>query len=155
MRLLAQRVSRARVESGGGTLGEIGPGLCVLVGFGRGDGEDLPGSPIWEKMLAKLMGLRIFEDEAGKLNLSLEDTGGGLLLVSQFTLYADCRKGRRPSFHVACPPETAEGLYDRLVADCSARLPGRVQSGRFAASMNVELVNHGPVTILLDSEKLA
>ncbi len=154
MRLLLQRVREARVRVDGGIAGEIGPGLLALAGFGPDDGPDAPQTPRWTKMIEKMLELRIFPDADGKLNLSLRDTGGGLLLVSQFTLYADCRKGRRPSFHLAAKPETATALFDRLAADCATRLPGRVATGTFGADMDVELVNQGPVTILLDDAAL-
>jgi D-tyrosyl-tRNA(Tyr) deacylase len=151
LRLLIQRVSEAAVRVGGETTGEIGPGLLVLAGFGGDDGENLPEGKVWRAMIDKTLGLRIFPDDAGKLNLSLEDVDGDLLLVSQFTLYADCRKGRRPSFSGAAKPETARALYERLVEDLRKRLPGKVETGVFAAEMDVSLVNAGPVTIMLDS----
>lgn len=150
MRLLVQRVREARVRVDGVVTGEIGPGLLCLAGFGPQDGPDLPMAPRWSKMVEKMLDLRIFPDSEGKLNLSLRDTGGGLLLVSQFTLYADCKKGRRPSFHLAATPAVATALFDRLAADCAERLPGRTATGVFGADMDVELVNQGPVTILLD-----
>jgi D-tyrosyl-tRNA(Tyr) deacylase len=160
VRLLIQRVARASVhvvESGREQLaGEIGPGLLVFAGFGAQDTESMPGSPAWNKLLDRLLGLRIFSDEAGKMNRSVADAGGGLLVVSQFTLYADCRKGMRPSFAgFSAPPALAEALYDRLVAQLRARHSGPVATGRFGAEMNVSLVNHGPVTILLDSDDFA
>jgi D-tyrosyl-tRNA(Tyr) deacylase len=151
VRLLIQRVSGAAVDVAGKTAGQIGPGLLVLAGFGADDGPGFAGGKAWRAMIDKTAGLRVFPDQGGKLNLSLEDTGGELLLVSQFTLYADCRKGRRPSFSGAAPPEAAEDLYGRLVADFEARLPGKVGAGVFAAEMDVRLVNAGPVTIMLDS----
>lgn len=150
MRLLVQRVREARVRVDGAVTGEIGPGLLCLAGFGPQDGPDLPATPRWSKMVEKMLDLRIFPDSEGKLNLSLRETGGGLLLVSQFTLYADCKKGRRPSFHLAAAPAVATVLFDRLAADCEARLPGRTATGVFGTDMDVELVNQGPVTILLD-----
>lgn len=151
MRLLVQRVSRARVEVEGACVGEIGQGLLVLAGFGRDDAPTLPGSRLWAAMTAKLLELRIFPDRAGKLNLSLTDTVGGLLLVSQFTLYADTRRGRRPSFTEAAGPDLARALYHRLAADLSARAPGQFAQGVFGAEMLLDFVNWGPVTILLDS----
>lgn len=151
MRLLIQRVSGASVTVGGEITGEIGPGLLALAGFGPDDVGDFAGGKTWRAMIEKTVGLRIFPDDAGKLNLGLEDIGGGLLVVSQFTLYADCRKGKRPSFSGAAPPAEAEDLYDRLVRDFEARLPGKVRTGVFAAEMDVSLVNAGPVTIMLDS----
>ena len=150
MRLHIQRVSRARVDVGGDAVGDIGPGLLVLAGFAA-QGEAEPGSALWSKILAKVLDLRIFPDAEDKLNLSLKDFGGELLVVSQFTLYADCRKGRRPSFHPAAGGDAARGLYDRLVADFEALLPGRVRQGAFGEMMDVSLVNWGPVTIVLDS----
>ncbi len=160
MRLLLQRVERARVEVDARTVGEIGQGLLVLAGFGQSDGPDLPGGKIWRTLCDKVLDLRIFPDVAGKLNLSLLDTaatglGGGLLLVSQFTLYADARRGRRPSFSNAAPPELARSLYDRLAADLSARCPGPFATGVFGAEMRLDFVNWGPVTILLDSADYA
>lgn len=156
MRLLLQRVSRASVTVGGEVVGEIARGgILVLAGFGPEDGEELASSPVWNRMIEKVVGLRIFPDNAGKLNLGLEEAGGGLLVVSQFTLYADCRKGRRPSFDKAAAPETAEKLYAELLRGFEARLPGRVAGGLFGAEMDVELVNAGPVTIMLDSTDFA
>ena len=145
MRVVLQRVKRAAVTVDGELVGAIGPGLLVLLGVKSGDTEtDL------EFLVNKTLGLRIFADEAGKMNLSLLDTGGELLVVSQFTLYADARKGRRPSFTDAAAPEIAEALYDKFCA--AARAQGvAVATGRFAAMMDVELVNDGPVTILIDS----
>lgn len=154
MRFLVQRVTEGRVETGGAVTGEVGRGFVVLAGFGAGDGPDLPGSRVWNGMLDKLLGVRVFPDEAGKMNLSLVDSGGGLLLVPQFTLYADCRKGRRPSFHLSAAPDTARTLFERCAADLASRLPGRVGLGVFGADMRVHLVNWGPVTVWLDSEEL-
>ena len=151
MRLLVQRVLRGRVDVEGRTMGEISQGLLVLAGFGQADTLDLPGSRLWPILCAKLLELRIFPDEAGELNLSLRDTGGGLLLVSQFTLYADTRRGRRPSFSGAATPEVARALYDRLAADLAAAAPGAFAQGVFGAEMLLDFVNWGPVTILLDS----
>lgn len=151
MRLLLQRVIRARVESEGTVLGEIGQGLLVLAGFGKDDGPDLPGSKAWPALLNKVPDLRVFPDDAGKLNLSLKDTAGDLLLVSQFTLYADCRRGRRPSFSDAAPPEIARALFAALFRDFGPLVPGKLASGAFGADMRLDFVNWGPVTILLDS----
>jgi len=155
MRLLLQRVSRAEVTVDGICVGAIGQGLLVLAGFGRADTLELPGSRVWASMVTKLFDLRIFPDHADKLNLSLRETGGGLLLASQFTLYADTRRGRRPSFTDAAPPDTARALYERLTADLSVALssagPGSFAQGVFGASMLLDVVNWGPVTILLDS----
>ena len=151
MRLLLQRVSRAAVDIDGTRVGQIGPGLLVLAGVGKDDGPELPGAKLWATLCAKVLELRIFPDDAGKLNLSLRDTGGGLLLVSQFTLYADTRRGRRPSFTNAAPPELARTLYERLAADLAAQCPGPFAQGVFGAEMRLDFVNWGPVTILLDS----
>lgn len=144
MRALVQRVSRARVVVDDETTGQIGPGLLALVGVTHED-----GAPEAEKLARKLWGLRVFEDEAGAMNLAVADTSGEVLVVSQFTLYGDTRKGRRPSFVDAARPEQAE----RLVAEVVERLRGlgaRVGVGRFGAHMDVELVNHGPVTLLVE-----
>lgn len=147
MRSVIQRVSRAQVRVSGQSIGSIGPGLLVLLGIGRGDTSQEADS-----LLDKIIHLRIFEDSHGKMNLSLLDVGGELLLISQFTLYADCRKGRRPSFTDASPPGDAQQLYDYFVG--AARSRGvKVATGIFQAIMEVEMVNFGPVTILLDSSK--
>ncbi len=151
MRLLLQRVSRAQVDIDGRTVGQIGPGLLVLAGFGKHDAPELPGTRLWNTLCAKVLDLRIFPDDAGKLNLSLMEAGGGLLLVSQFTLYADTRRGRRPSFTDAAPPDVARALYERLAADLSSQCPGPFAQGVFGAEMHLDFVNWGPVTILLDS----
>jgi D-tyrosyl-tRNA(Tyr) deacylase len=147
MRAVVQRVSRAAVRVGGEEVGRIGPGLLVLLGAGRGDGPALA-----DYLVDKVLNLRVFEDDEGKMNRSLLEVGGELLVVSNFTLYGDCRKGRRPSFFEALEPEAAERLCERFVA--RAREAGvRVEAGRFRAMMEVELVNEGPVTLLLDSSK--
>jgi D-tyrosyl-tRNA(Tyr) deacylase len=144
MRIVLQRVSRARVTVDGRVTGEIGPGLLLLVGFTEGDGED---ALAW--MAEKVAGLRIFADDEGKMNRSVRDVGGGLLVVSQFTLYGDTRKGRRPSFVEAARPEVAIPLYERFLEMLRATgLP--VQTGEFGAMMQVELVNDGPVTLILE-----
>ncbi|HEY8529848.1 MAG TPA: D-aminoacyl-tRNA deacylase [Paenibacillaceae bacterium] len=146
MKVVAQRVSRARVRVGGETVGEIGPGLLLLVGVGRDDEER---DVVW--MAEKVAGLRVFEDEAGKMNLSVLDVGGSILSVSQFTLYGDCRKGRRPSFADAAPPEMAKELYETF--NDLLRTKGlKVETGVFGAMMEVELVNDGPVTLIVDSK---
>ncbi|WP_461208793.1 D-aminoacyl-tRNA deacylase [Desulfocurvus sp. DL9XJH121] len=150
MRLFVQRVSRARVDVAGETVGAVERGLLVLAGFAA-EGEAGPGGALWNKMLAKVVDLRIFPDAEDKMNLSLRDCDGGLLVVPQFTLYADCRKGRRPSFNQAEGGDAARALFDRLVADFRELLPGRVEQGAFGERMDVSLVNWGPVTILLDS----
>ncbi len=145
MRAVIQRVSRAQVRVEGNSTGDIGHGLLVLLGVGHGDTEEQA-----DYLLDKITHLRIFEDDVGKMNLSLLDTAGELMVISQFTLYADCRKGRRPSFTDAASPEEARKLYDHFVA--AARDRGlKVATGIFQALMEVELINFGPVTIVLDS----
>ncbi|MDR3639942.1 MAG: D-aminoacyl-tRNA deacylase [Humidesulfovibrio sp.] len=151
MRLLLQRVTHAAVDIEGQRVGEIGQGLLVLVGFGKADGPELPGSRLWDTLCAKVLDLRVFPDNEGKLNLSLRETSGGLLLVSQFTLYADTRRGRRPSFSNAAAPDLARSLYDHLAADFAAQCPGPFAQGVFGAEMRLDFINWGPVTILLDS----
>jgi D-tyrosyl-tRNA(Tyr) deacylase len=138
---LIQRVSEAKVVVDGATLGEIGRGLLVLVCAERGDGQAQA-----DKLLAKILKLRIFSDEAGKMNRSVQEVGGGLLVVSQFTLAADTSGGNRPGFSNAAPPDEGRRLYDYFVAQARARHP-HVQTGEFAADMKVHLVNDGPVTI--------
>jgi D-tyrosyl-tRNA(Tyr) deacylase len=145
MRAVVQRVSAARVEVDGEAVGSIGRGLLVLVGVARGDGET---QACW--LADKVAGLRIFEDDGGKMNLSVEDVGGSVLAVSQFTLLGDCRRGRRPSFTGAAPPEEADRLYQQFVARLrSAGLT--VETGVFQARMAVHLVNDGPVTLVVDT----
>ena len=148
MRAVIQRVTRASVTIDGETVGEIGNGLVVLLGIARDDTTDDA-----DYLVPKIAALRIFDDAEGKMNRSLKDTGGGLLIVSQFTLYGDVRRGLRPSWSDAAAPEVAEPLYDYFV-DSSRKLLGRVETGSFRKMMLVELVNDGPVTILLDSCKL-
>ena len=144
MRIVLQRVARARVTVEGRVTGEIGRGLLLLAGFTDGDSED---ALAW--MADKVVGLRIFPDDEGKMNRSVEEVGGGLLVVSQFTLYGDTRKGRRPSFVDAARPEIAIPLYERFVGLLRATgLP--VGTGEFGAMMDVELVNDGPVTLILE-----
>ena len=145
MRAVVQRVSSARVEVGSETTGAIDRGLLVYAGFGRGDTD---ADRAW--LLSKIVTLRIFPDDSGKMSRSVTDVGGGLLLVSQFTLYADLRRGRRPSFDDAMPPAEAEAAYDALVREAGAT-GLRVQTGRFAADMKVTSLNDGPVTIWIDS----
>lgn len=146
MRVVLQRVSRARVTVGGRVTGEVSAGLLLLVGFVASDTDETLG---W--MAEKVVGLRVFADAGGKMNLSVEEAGGELLVVSQFTLYGDTRKGRRPSFVDAAPPAVAIPLYERFVTLLSERLPRRrVQTGEFGAMMEVELVNDGPVTLILE-----
>ena len=147
MRAVVQRVSRASVIVDGKLTGEIGAGLMILLGVGKEDTEAVAAS-----MAEKLANLRIFEDAAGKMNLSILDTKGGALVVSQFTLYGDARGQRRPSFISAAPPEQAKKLYDHFCQSL-ARLGVTVATGIFQAMMSVELVNEGPVTILVDSDK--
>ena len=143
MLALIQRVTRARVLVGAACVGEIGPGLLLLFCALRGDGKDEA-----DRLLSRTLKLRIFADEAGKMNRSLSEHGGGLLVVSQFTLAADLRSGNRPGFSDAAEPELARKLYDHFVQQAQARHP-IVQAGRFGADMQVELVNDGPVTIPL------
>lgn len=147
MRLVVQRVRRASVRAAGEQLGSIGPGAVVLVGIGVGD-----DATTVDRMADKLLGLRYFEDADGRTNLSIADAGGAYLVVSQFTLYADLRRGRRPGFTDAALPDQAEPLVERLVA--RLRDAGRaVATGRFGAAMEVELVNDGPFTLVLDSAR--
>jgi len=147
MRAVVQRVSRAQVTVNGNIAGEIGLGLLVLVGVGAADTEADAAY-----LAEKISGLRIFEDEHGKMNRSVQDAGGSVLAVSQFTLYGDVRRGKRPSFDAAATPEKARQLYECFVE--GIRAAGlRCETGRFQEMMTVELVNEGPVTILLDSEK--
>lgn len=147
MRAIVQRVSRARVTVGERVVGEIGPGLVVLVAVGVEDTETAA-----TYLAGKVGGLRIFEDDAGKMNLSVLDVGGEALAVSQFTLYGDCSKGKRPSFTRAARPEKATQLYN-LFCDELRRAGVTLATGEFQARMKVELVNDGPVTILVDSDK--
>ncbi len=148
MRAVVQRVSRAKVTVDGTVVGEIGPGLCVLLGAGTADGD----SDV-DYVVNKVANLRVFEDDDGKMNRSVLDIGGGVLAVSQFTLYGDARKGRRPAFTGALEPVAAEALCDQFVTKLRAAGVERVETGTFRAMMDVELVNAGPVTILLDSRK--
>ena len=148
MRAVVQRVAEASVRVEGATVGRIGAGLLVLLGVGQGDGENDV-----TVLADKVLHLRIFPDDAGHMNRSVLDTGGDVLVVSQFTLYGDARRGRRPSFIDAAPPEEANRLYGLFVA--RLRASGvRVEEGVFRAMMDVALVNHGPVTLLLDSRRL-
>ncbi len=147
MRAVVQRVRRASVKVGEETTGEIDNGLLVLLGVG---GDDVEADA--DYLAEKIAGLRIFEDDAGKMNLSVLDTGGAVLAVSQFTLFGDVRRGKRPSFDAAARPERARELYEYFVAQIR-RLGLQCETGRFQAMMDVELVNHGPVTILIDSRK--
>ncbi len=147
MRAVLQRVNRAQVRVNGRISSEVGKGVLVLLGVGHGD-----GTPQADFLLDKIIHLRIFEDPEGKMNLSLLDVGGDLMVISQFTLYADCRKGRRPSFTDAAQPEEARKLYEHFVAR-AVRLGLKVATGVFQENMEVELINFGPVTILLDSSR--
>lgn len=144
MRVVVQRVSRASVRVGGETVGAIGRGFCVLAGFKQGDGDET-----LQWMAEKITGLRVFADSEDKMNLGLKDAEGSLLVISQFTLYGDASKGRRPSFIDAAPPAIAEPLYEKFVAMLRA-LDVKVETGRFGAMMDVELVNDGPVTLILE-----
>lgn len=148
MKFLIQRVNRASVEAEGKTVGSIGKGFLVFIGISHSD-----DTACADKMIRKLIGLRIFEDENGKTNLDLRSVGGQLLLISQFTLYADCRKGNRPSFTDAGSPDRAEELYRYIVEQCRKEIEV-VEEGIFGASMKVSLENGGPFTIILDSEKI-
>ena len=143
---LIQRVTQASVSVDQQVVGNIGPGLLVLVAVEPGDGE-----PQYQRMAERLLGYRIFADEADKMNRSLADTGGGLLLVSQFTLAADTSSGMRPGFSTAAAPAEAERIFGELVAACRLQLPSGVETGRFGAHMQVSLVNDGPVTFLLQA----
>ena len=148
MRAVLTRVTSASVSIDGETVGKIGKGFLILLGVGPEDTEDTC------RILAeKALGLRIFEDENGKMNLGLEQVGGSVLVVSQFTLYGNCRKGRRPSFAGAAGPELGEALYERFLAICE-ELGYPPQHGRFGADMQVESINDGPVTLILDTDEL-
>lgn len=148
MRFVIQRVKKAEVRINDCVEGAIDEGFLVLIGVSGSDSEETA-----DKLIKKMIGLRIFEDENGKTNLSLSDVGGSLLLVSQFTLYANCRKGNRPSFIEAGAPDMAESLYEYIISECRKRT-ANVQTGKFGADMQVSLVNDGPFTILLDSDTL-
>lgn len=148
MKFVIQRVTEAQVDVNGATIGKIGKGFLVLIGVSREDNR-----AIADKLVKKLIGLRIFEDAEGKTNLSLADVEGSLLLVSQFTLYADCKKGNRPSFIHAGAPDEAEALYEYIIERCRENVP-IVETGSFGAEMKVSLVNDGPFTIILDDRDL-
>lgn len=148
MKFVIQRVKEASVSVDGDRIGRIGKGFLVLIGIAGSDDQTVA-----DRMIKKMIGLRIFEDAQGKTNLSLKDVAGELLLVSQFTLYANCRKGNRPSFTEAGDPETAVRLYEYIIKECRKSVPV-VQTGRFGAEMEVGLINDGPFTIILDSDKL-
>ena len=148
MRFVIQRVAHAEVAVNEETIGKIEKGYLVLIGIAETDTREIA-----DKLIRKMTGLRIFEDENGKTNLSLSDVGGSLLLVSQFTLYANCKKGNRPSFIETGSPEKAEELYEYIITKCKESVP-TVEQGSFGADMKVSLLNDGPFTILLDSETL-
>ncbi len=148
MRFVIQRVSRASVTVDCETIGSIEKGFLVLVGIKNTDTREIA-----DKMVKKLIGLRIFEDADGKTNLDLKAVNGSLLIVSQFTLYADCRKGNRPSFTNAGSPELAKTLYQSIITQCKKEI-SRVEQGSFGADMKVELLNDGPFTVILDSDQL-
>ena len=148
MRLVIQRVLHAEVQVDGNTIGKIGKGLLVFVGAGQDDTKEIA-----DKYLRKLLGLRIFEDENGKTNLSLKDVDGELLIVSQFTLYANCKKGNRPSFIEAGEPHMAEALYEYMIEEAKKSVPV-VEHGEFGADMKVYLLNDGPFTVILDEKIL-
>lgn len=150
MRFVIQRVSHAKVSVSGQMVGGISKGFLVLIGISQEDTE-----AIADKMIRKMIGLRIFEDENGKTNLDLEAVSGSLLLISQFTLYADCRKGNRPSFTGAGKPDMAQEMYWYIIDRCRGYLgENRVQTGAFGADMKVELLNDGPFTVILDSDEI-
>ena len=149
MKFIVQRVCSAACRVDDEVTGSIQKGFMVLIGISDSDTKEIA-----DKMIKKLIGLRIFEDSEGKTNLSLKDVNGSLLLISQFTLYADCRKGNRPSFIKAGNPELANNLYEYIITNCKEEIPD-VQTGIFGADMKISLVNDGPFTILLDSEDLA
>ena len=148
MRAVLTRVNAASVTIDGQVVGQIGKGFLILLGVGPEDDEST-----CRYLAEKALGLRIFEDENGKMNLGLSDVGGQVLVVSQFTLYGNCRKGRRPSFTDAAPPALGEELYEQFLAECEA-LGYPPQHGRFGADMQVESVNDGPVTLILDTDQL-
>ena len=148
MRFVIQRVSESTVKVDGEVIGQIGKGFMVLIGVSDSDTKETA-----DKMVKKMLGLRIFEDEQGKTNLALDTVGGGLLLISQFTLYANCKKGNRPSFIEAGGPEMAEEMYQYIIDRCSEQVEV-VEHGRFGTDMKVSLTNDGPFTIILDSDQL-
>lgn len=148
MRFLVQRVSEAKVAVDGRIIGSIGEGFLVFLGISGTDTAEIA-----DKMVKKLIGLRIFKDENGKINLDLKTVGGELLLISQFTLYADCRKGNRPSFVNAGSPEMANSLYQYIIEKCRSEI-AVVEEGSFGADMKVSLTNDGPFTVLLDSDEI-
>ena len=147
MKFVVQRVKEASVAVDGKTIGQIGQGFLVLIGVADGDTKEMA-----DKLVKKLLGLRIFDDENDKINLSLSDVGGELLLISQFTLYANCKKGYRPSFTDAGAPDMANEMYNYIVEECSKQF--HVETGEFGADMKVSLLNDGPFTIILDTAEL-
>ena len=148
MRFVIQRVKESDVRVDGEVLGSIGKGFMVLIGVSNSDTKEIA-----DKMIKKMLGLRIFEDEQGKTNLSLDTVGGSLLLISQFTLYANCKKGNRPSFIEAGAPGMAEEMYEYIIEKCKEQVE-MVERGQFGADMKVSLINDGPFTIILDSDNL-
>lgn len=148
MRFVVQRVTESEVKVDGEVLGKIGKGFMVLIGVSNSDTKEIA-----DKMIKKMIGLRIFEDENGKTNLSLDAVGGELLLISQFTLYANCKKGNRPSFIEAGAPDMASDMYEYIIEKCKEQV-SVVERGQFGADMKVSLVNDGPFTIILDSDNL-
>ena len=148
MKFVIQRVLEASVAVDSEVIGQIDKGYMVLIGVGQNDTKEIA-----DKMVKKMVGLRIFEDENGKTNLSLADVNGQMLLISQFTLYANCKKGNRPSFIESGAPDMAEEMYEYIIAKCKENVPV-VEKGSFGADMKVSLINDGPFTIVLDSEQL-
>lgn len=148
MRFVIQRVTESNVKVDGEVIGQIGKGFTVLIGVADSDTKEIA-----DKMIKKMLGLRIFEDENGKTNLSLDQVQGELLLISQFTLYANCKKGNRPSFIEAGKPDMAEKMYEYIINQCRKQV-SVVEHGKFGADMKVSLINDGPFTIVLDSERL-
>lgn len=148
MKFIIQRVKHAQVAVDGEIIGKIGQGFLVLIGISNEDTKEIA-----DKMIKKLIGMRIFSDKNDKINLSLESVKGELLLISQFTLYADCKKGNRPSFINAGAPDMANALYEYIIEECKKQVP-IVETGSFGADMKVELLNDGPFTIILDSKEL-
>lgn len=148
VRFVIQRVQNSKVTIDGEVRGQIEKGFMVLIGVGEGDTAETA-----DKMIRKMINLRIFEDENGKTNLALKDVGGSLLLISQFTLYADCKRGNRPSFVKAGAPDMAKSLYEYIISKCKDEIEV-VEQGEFGADMKVELVNDGPFTVILDSDEL-
>lgn len=149
MKFVIQRVSEAACRIDGKVSGEISRGFLVLIGISNEDTKEIA-----DKMIKKLINMRIFDDENGKTNLDLASVGGELLLISQFTLYADCKRGNRPSFVNAGTPDMAESLYDYIVEDIRSKVDSKVETGVFGADMKVSLVNDGPFTIILDSKEI-